>query len=455
MQITDTLAKYVTDMSYDSIPEEVRRVSRRALIDTIGCALAGTAEPAAKIAAQIAREDGGNPRATVIGARAGAKPPLRVPAPQAALVNAIAGHALDYDDVNPMGHPSVPVCFTALAAAEDADASGRDLLAAYVTGVEIETKVNRAFSETHYLHGWHSTNTLGVLGAAAAAAKIYKLDAKQTALAFGMAASQACGLRQNFGTMTKPYHPGHASWAGLNSARLARAGFTADAAIFDAQLGYFKIFAAGAYDQNRAIAEMDHWSLTSPGLSVKKYPCCYCTHASLDAALAMKSRFSIDPNEVTAIRAEVSPFFLSPLIHHRPRTGLEGKFSLEYTVAAALLDGKIRLATFTDEMVNRRGAQRLIEMVTPAAHGVKGGEGTRATFARLTVELKGGRKLVEEVPEPRGTAANPLSDEELAEKFRDCWGFAGMDPSGAGHVLEMLSQVDRTDKLDQLAAALG
>ncbi len=455
MEITDTLAKYVANLRYESIPEEVRRVSRRALIDTIGCAIAGTAEPAAKIAAALAREDSGNPRATVIGARKGSKSPLRVPAPQAAMVNAIAGHALDYDDVNPMGHPSVPVCFTALAAAQDAGASGRELLSAYVAGVEIETKVNRGFSETHYLHGWHSTNTLGVLGAAAAAAKIYRLDAAQTALAFGLAASQACGLRQNFGTMTKPYHPGHASWAGINSARLARAGFTADAAIFEAPLGYFKIFAAGPYNQERAIAEMDHWSLTSPGLSVKKYPCCYCTHASLDAALAMKQRFQINPDEVSAIRAEVSPFFLSPLIHHRPRTGLEGKFSLEYTVAAALLDGNIRLATFTDEMVNRTAARRLVETVAPTAHEVKGGEGTRATFARLTVELRGGRKLVEEVAEPRGTAANPLSDQELAEKFRDCWGFAGMEPAGAGRVLGMLSEVDRIDKLDELAAALA
>lgn len=455
MEITGTLAKYVAGLSYDSIPDEVRRVSRRALIDTIGCAIAGTAEPAATIAAAVAREDGGTPRATVIGARGGSKQPLRIPAPQAAMVNAIAGHALDYDDVNPMGHPSVPVCFTALAAAEDAGVSGRDLLTAYVTGVEVETKVNRAFSETHYLHGWHSTNTLGVLGAAAAAAKIYRLNAEQTALAFGMAASQACGLRQNFGTMTKPYHPGHASWAGLNSARLARAGFTADAAIFDAPLGYLKIFAAGPYDQNRAVADLDHWSLLSPGLSVKKYPCCYCTHSSLDAALALKSRFSIDAGEVTAIRAEVSPFFLSPLIHHRPKTGLEGKFSLEYTVSAALLDGRIRLATFTDEMVNRPAARRLIEMVTPASHDIKGGEGTRATFARLTVELKGGRKLVEEVPEPRGSAANPLSDGELAEKFRDCWEFGGFDSSGAGQVLEILSGIDGAAKLDGLTAALA
>jgi 2-methylcitrate dehydratase PrpD len=455
MEITRTLAKYVADLGYDSIPDDVKRICRRAIIDTVGCAIAGSTEPAAVIAADLARQDGGNQRATVIGSSRRAKgEPLRVPAANAAMVNAIAGHALDYDDVNPMGHPSVPVCFTAIAAAEDAGARGRDVITAYAAGVELQTKINRAFGESHYLHGWHSTNTLGVLGAAAAAAKIYRLSAEQIAIAFGLAASQACGLRQNFGTMTKPYHPGHASWAGLTSARLARAGFSADSAILEAPLGYLKIFSAGPYEAAKAIADLDHWSLMSPGLSVKKYPCCYCTHATIDAALALKQRFAISTEDIVAITCEVTPFFLSPLIHHRPTTGLEGKFSLEYAVSAALIDSKVVLATFTDEMVQRPQARRLLEKVTETARNFPG-EGTRATFARLTVELKGGRRLVEEVAEPRGTAANPLSDQELNDKFFDCCGFGGFDRARSSSVLDSFWKLEQLDRIDQLTDALA
>ncbi len=456
MDVTRVLAGYVADLTYERIPEQARRVARRALIDTIGCAIAGSGEPAAQLALAMGREDGGNPRSTVVFAgRSGGTGALKLPPANAAMINAIAGHALDYDDVNTMGHPSVPVVFTALAAAEDAGASGRELLAAYVAGVETETKINRAFGESHYLHGWHSTSTLGVFGAAAAAAKTYRLNADQIAMAFGIAASQACGLRRNFGTMTKPFHPGHASWAGLTAARLARAGFTADESILDSPQGYFPVFSAGAYDAARAVGEIDKWALITPGLSVKKYPCCYCTHASIDAALTLKERFRIDPAMVTAVRAELSPFYLSPLIHHRPQSGLEGKFSIEYTVAAALFDSKVVLKSFTDEMVQLGAVRQLLERVSSRSHNVKG-EGVQGTFARLTIELNDGSHLVEEVVEPRGGAGNPMSDEEIAAKFVDCWQFNGNAPNDdAERTLAMLWEVDGLNDLADLARNLA
>jgi len=457
MEITDKLARYVAGLSYEQIPEEVRRIARRGLIDTLGCAIAGSVEPAGRIARELWCADGGSPRATVIGS--GAESPVRLPAASAAMVNAIAGHALDYDDVNAMGHPSVPVVPAALAAAEDTNSGGRDLLTAYVCGVELETRLARAFGESHYLLGWHSTSTLGVMGAAAAAARIYRLSAEQVAIAFGIAASQACGLRQNFGTATKPFHPGHAAWAGLNAARLARAGFTADTSILEAPQGYFHVFSAGPYDLSRPMAEPDRWEMVAPGLSVKKYPCCYCTHASIDAVLALKARLKFAPVDVVAVRAALTPFFLSPLIHHRPRTGLEGKFSLEYTIAAAILDSKVVLATFTEEMVRREEARRLIEKVIPGTH-TEGGEGLRGTLARVTVELGDGRRMLEEIAEPRGTAKNPLSDDELAEKFRDCCRFGWKRSDGraeqrVARILDLLWGIERLDSLAPLTAMLG
>ena len=333
---------------------------------------------------------------------------------------------------------------------------GRELLTAYIAGVEVETKVNRAFGESHYMLGWHSTGTLGVWGAAAAAAKIYRLNAAQIAIAFGLAASQACGLRRNFGTMTKPYHPGHASWAGLVSARLARDGFTADSAILDSPFGYYPVFSAGPYDVAKMMAEVDKWALIKPGLSVKKYPCCYCTHASIDAALAMRERFRIGAEAVRSMTSELAPFYLSPLIHHRPSTGLEGKFSIEYTLAASILDGRVALASFTDEMVQRPEAQRLIEKAGARAGNAKGEEGAAATFARLTIELGDGSRLVEEVPEPRGAANNPMSDGEIEAKFLDCWNFSGRrGNSGAPRALELLWHLDRRNGVAELAESLA
>lgn len=455
MEPTQALARYVAELDYERIPEQVRHAARRAFIDTVGCAMAGSGEDAARLALAMGREDGGAPRATVIGAVASGAP-LRMPPQSAAMINAIAGHALDYDDVNAMGHPSVPVCFTALAAAEDTGASGRELLAAYVAGVEAETKVNRALGESHYLLGWHSTGTIGVWGAAAAAAKVYRLSAEQTAVAFGIAASQACGLRRNFGTMTKPYHPGHASWAGLVAARLARGGFSADPAILDSQFGYYPVFSAGPYEADKVVAELDKWALLTPGLNVKKYPCCYCTHASIDAALALRERFKIEPGAVRAIITELSPFYLSPLIHHRPSSGLEGKFSIEYTLAAAILDGRVALASFSDEMVRRPAARALVEKAGARANEVKT-KGVAATFARLNIELSDGSRLVEEVAEPRGAAGNPMSDGEIEAKFLDCWSFLAnrRADSGAPRALDMLWHLDRLGGVAELAESLA
>lgn len=455
MEPTQALANYVAELTYERIPKEARHNACRAMVDTFGCAIAGVGEDAARITTALGRADGGAPRATVLG---GGRAPdsLKLPPAAAALINATAGHALDYDDVNAMGHPSVPVAFTAMAAAEDAGASGRAMIAAYVAGVEVETKVNRAFTDSHYSLGWHSTATIGVLGAAAAAAKIYGLDAKKTAIAFGIAASQASGLRQNFGTMTKPYHPGHASWAGLNAARLAKMGFTADAAILDAKFGYFPVLSAGPYRVERAIAELDKWAITTPGLSVKKYPCCYCTHGSIDAVLALKERFKIDAHAVRSVTAELSPFYIAPLIHHRPTTGLEGKFSIEYTVAAAILDSRVALASFSDAMVNRPEVRTLIERVRSKVNNTRA-QGVAATFVRLTIELEDGSRLVEEVPEPRGAAGNPMSDAEIEAKFLDCWEFAPdrRGDGGAAAALAMLWDIERLDNLAELARVLA
>jgi len=223
MRATSHIAEFVTKSRWEDCPAEAVGAARRAILDCLGVMLAGSVEPAARIVTEIARSEGGAPLATVVGTL------LRTGAVWASLANGTAAHALDFDDTNfaMMGHPSAPVLSAALAAGELALADGRSLVHAFLLGFEVETTLAEVMNPPHYEKGFHATGTLGVMGAAAAAARLLGLDASQTRTALAVAASQASGLKENFGTMTKPFHAGHAARSGVLSALLAREGFTA------------------------------------------------------------------------------------------------------------------------------------------------------------------------------------------------------------------------------------
>ncbi len=238
MEITRALAEYVVKTTYADLPQEAVTRVKRAVLDTLGVMVAGSAEECAAIAAEIVASEGGKPVATVIGRG------FSAPARSAALVNGVSAHALDYDDVTTSmrGHPSPPLLPAVLAVGEEVNASGRDLITAYLAGFEVQCKVGRGLGQSHYPHGWHATSTLGTLGAAVAAAKLYGLDVEHLQMALGIAASLSSGSRQNFGTMTKPLHPGAAAQSGVMAAQLAARGYTADAAIIETPLGFLNLF---------------------------------------------------------------------------------------------------------------------------------------------------------------------------------------------------------------------
>jgi 2-methylcitrate dehydratase PrpD len=315
-----------------------------------------------------------------------------------------------------------------LAAGEAAAASGRALVEAYVVGFEVQCAVASAIPvREHYSRGWHSSATIGVLGAAAASARLLGLDVAAASSALGLAASMAGGSRQNFGTMTKPLHPGLAARDGVFAATLAGAGFTADTAQLESPLGYFAMYADG-YDLDQVQLALDGpWALTTHGLNVKKYPCCYCTHRTADAALALAAKDGIDPAHVRGIRLTLEPGGFDPLIHHRPTTGLEGKFSAEYVIAAALLDGRVGLASFTDAAVGRREAQdllRKVEIVEEQRPPVGPAEWTQA-YAVLEVDTDTGTHALR-VDVPSGHCRLPMGRADLEAKFRDCVAFSGV-----------------------------
>ncbi len=452
MGATREIAMWAAGASLDAMPAEVVERARAGVIDTVGVILAGVDEPVTRIAAGLVAADGGAPVASRLGTA------LRTSAGSAALLNGIAGHALDYDDVSVSltGHPSVVAVPAALAAAELAGASGAAFLGGYVVGVEVMAKLGLAIGPAHYRAGWHATSTLGTLGAAAAAGRVIGLDAGRLTHALAIAVSQASGSRQNFGTMTKPYHAGHAARCGVEAARLAAAGMTGDPTAVEAPLGLFALLAFGAGNPDAVAPALGRpFDLAAVGLSVKRYPCCFATHRAADAVLDLRREHGVDAAQVETITVTVPLGGVSPLIHDRPRTGLEGKFSMQYVLATALLDGRVGLDAFDDEAVLRPEAQALLARVTvredPSIPG--GANPIEEGHVDVEVGLRGGGTLRRRVHHPRGSPADPLRPEELDGKFRDCAaGALGRDQAEAA--LALLQAVEREPDVRSVTAAL-
>ncbi|MGH3355416.1 MAG: MmgE/PrpD family protein, partial [Nocardioidaceae bacterium] len=310
----------------------------------------------------------------------------------------------------------------------------------------------------HYALGWHSTATIGALAAAAAASRLRRLPRLEVRHALGVAGSLAAGSRQNFGTMTKPLHAGTAAANGVFAASLAAAGFTADPQQLERPLGFLALH-GGRVDERRpadGLAAADP-ELNRAALNVKLHPCCYYIHPAADAALALAAG-GPSADDVDSVTVTLQPDALAPLIHHRPQTGLQGKFSLEYAMAACLLDRRLSLSTFTDEQVCRPDAQRLI----PRVHGEtadtppSGPSRWDGSFAVVTVRTLDGRELTQRVDRARGHAERPLTEQELRDKFADCVGFGGFsDTDGLYPTLRGLRARGSVREVTRGAAAVA
>jgi 2-methylcitrate dehydratase PrpD len=452
--LTESIARFVTETDLEHAPPELRKQALRAVIDTVGIAIAARDDAGFRILRDTLKADLAPGRVTVLptGERAAAA--------DAALLNGLAAHALDYDDVaHPIyGHPSVALIPALLAVAEDLGSSGTELLDAYVIGFEVICALAAGLNiRPHYSKGWHSTATTGVLAATAAVSRLMGLPLDKVRHALGIAASMASGSRQNFGTMTKPLHPGLSSRDAILAARLAANGFTADTSQLEAPLGYIAMYGVdgdpGAAQRQLAQREPGKgWSLIDAGINVKKYPCCYNTHRTADAVLALAPKASRDIDAITGITVIVEPGGADPLIRHRPVTGLEAKFSAEYVVAAILLDGKLSLASFTDAAVQRRQAQKLLRKVTISDSATPPFGDKTFDYAYSAVEVAtAGGTCAERVDVPRGDARLPLTDAELDEKFRDCVSYSGSGWDADG-ILSALHRLPETPRVTGFAA---
>jgi 2-methylcitrate dehydratase PrpD len=416
MTATARLAEFIVKTSLDDCPGAAIPFVRRATLDTLGVMLAGAVEPAARVVRQAIRVEGGLALATVVGTK------LRTSPTWAALANGVAGHAHDFDDTNfaLMGHPSAPLLAAALAAGEAEMADGRAVVTAYLIGFEVSATVGVAVNPVHYSRGWHATSTVGTLGCAAAAARLLRLDAAQARHALGIAASLASGLKENFGSMTKPYHAGHAARNGVWAAMLAREGFTASDTALEGKQGYAAAFGSGG-SLDDALAGLGRtWQVETSRVAVKPYPSCALTHPAIDALIELRERERLVPAEVEAVDVGVNAIVPDVLQHANPTTALERKFSMQFCAASALAEGRVDLGSFEDGEVKNPTTRALMSRVRLRVDDGLPHELEQHAWSRVTVRLKDGRRI--ELP-PRGAQGHPdqpLSDAALREKFLRC-----------------------------------
>jgi 2-methylcitrate dehydratase PrpD len=347
----------------------------------------------------------------------------RVPAPEAAFVNATAAHALDFDDVALRGHPSTVLVPAILAEGEVLGASGAAMAAAYVAGYEVWADLAGRDEDQHHEKGWHPTGIFGPIAAAAASASLRRLDAEKAAHAIAMGASHSSGLVANFGTMTKPYHAGRAASAGVLAARLAAAGFTASLDALEHPQGFLAAASPkGNVDRTSPTRAGRDWQILAQGLSIKKYPLCFCTHRALDGMLDLLRDEKISPQDVESVSVSTSRRYATVLRNARPQTGLEAKFSMQFAMSSALVAGRAGLAELTDAFVQRPDIQALMPRVRvepddredPARPGA-------APFDQVIVETRDGRRLASaRVADERGSPRLPLSTDDLWAKFEGC-----------------------------------
>ena len=416
MALTQELGRFVANLSFERLPPEAVEIARTGIIDTIATMIAGAHDPAPQLLRKGLQPAPGAASLYFSGETA--------TAPEAAWINGTAGHALDYDDVGCRGHVSTVLVPAIMAEAETLGLGGREMFAAYVAGYETWAELARRDPGHHHRKGWHPTGIFGAIGAGAACANLRRLDPARTAMAIALSASQSAGIMANFGTMTKPFHAGRAAHAGLVSARFAELGFTASPDALEHPQGFLSAVSPdGNPDREGPTPAFgEDWHILKQGLSIKKYPACYCTHRALDAMLDLLARRPLNPAEIARITVSISDTHAMILRNHQPQTGLEGKFSMQFAMAAAVISRRASLGEYTDEFVRRPEVQELMPRVSVVTNQnydpVQIGA---SAYDQVTVELTNGERIEsEKVRRARGHAELPLGEAELFDKFRAC-----------------------------------
>ena len=455
---TQEVAHFVATTRYRDIPEDVIQAARGFILDGLGVALAGSTDECARIVQTQVRRMSGRGESSILGTS------LTAPSSKAAFANGVAGHAMDYDDTQLstskesvyglLTHPTAPVLAAVLAAGESEKISGEELVLAYVLGVEIECRIADAINPRHYQSGFHSTATMGGLGAAMAVGKILRFKEDRLITALGIAASMASGLRENFGTMTKPLHAGRAAENGVNAALLARDGFTAAANILEARRGFFNAM-AGGYDEQKISGRLGSpYFMKEPGISIKPYPSGSLSHPAQDLILDLVREHDLHAADIAQIEVGTNSNVPNALIYPMPTTALEGKFSIPFCMAIAVLERKAGIAQFQDHKVRDKNVIDLMKRVTLYVDDELERLGYDQVRSRVRVKLTSGRVIEGRYDVARGHPEKPLSWAELADKFRDCAALV-LARKNTVDAIELVARIEKLKTLTPLLKALS
>jgi 2-methylcitrate dehydratase PrpD len=453
--LTESVANFIVQTKYEDIPANVIELGKKTILDGFGLALAGSVSASGPVVRQYLATLGlARGKASIIGTR------IKVPTRFAALANGVAIHADDYDDTGSALHVNAPVLPAAFALCELNRVSGKDFMLAYQVGVEVENKVGDAMSRRHDEGGFHTTGTCGVFGSAAACAKLQGLNPALTARALGLAASQASGVRDNFGTMTKPFHAGHAAEAGVLSVDLVRLGWTASEDILEAPLGFYQA-EGGSYDPRLIAGKLGNpWMFAAPGDLIKRFPCGTIQQAVMDEMLRLIQDHNLKAAEVEKVEIGGNAANVATLFRHHPKTGLEAKFSMEYAVSILLVEGKAGLAQFADAVVQRPDVQAMVErsrfFVDPEYN--QSGRTLQATLLEgniIRIYLRDGRVIRGKSTAAKGSPKNPMTYDEVAEKFRGNAEFAQWPRQKTESVIAMVKSLEAVTDMRKFTAALA
>ena len=447
MSSTSDLIEFIRETDYKDIPKEAIEKVKLQILDCLGVTLAAADKAIAKIITSQVSEEAGTPQSTIIGLG------QKVPCATAAWANGVIGHSLDFDDNSialPTAiHQTVTTLPAALSVAELEEASGSELLQAITLGIEAASKTDRAMDG--HAQAWHGTGTFGTLASAVAAAKLLKLDPEQLENALGAACSMAAGLVANFGTMTKPFHAGQASRNGVIAALLARKGLTSTKGVIDIKEGFAEVMGKRLDPTYLKKHLGNPWEMLDPGIHIKMYPSCMATHAGLDATIKLSKTHQIDSTRVESVEVRTGKDLHPALIYDEPKTALEGKFSMQFCTAIGLLKRKATLDEFTDRTVRNPETVYLMKKVRLVVDPALANMGPLTTTVR--VNLRNGRILEESVEYPKGSKNNPMSAEEVKEKFKNCAGHL-LPKNEVDEVVKAVLQLDVLERVDQLASLL-
>ncbi|MFB3885456.1 MAG: MmgE/PrpD family protein [Thermodesulfobacteriota bacterium] len=459
--MTEEIAAFVVGSRPEDFPDEVKGLAKRCIQDGVGVILAGSGEPCTRLVREYVLSMEGKRESTVLG-----KEKVRVPLRLAALVNGVAGHAMDWDDTaisktperGVLLHPTVPPLAAGLAAGEKLGVSGRDLLTGFLVGVEVECKLAEAISADHRIRGFHTSGTCGIFGAAVAVSKLMKLSVDQVRSVLGMASSMAAGLDVNLGTMVKPFHVGRAAENGVLCGQLAALGFEANREALEGHKGFFQAF-GGTFDPDRIHGKLGHpMAIVEPGVTIKPYPCGVVGHSTMEAMRILAVEHDLKPEGIDRIKVTTGSNILppkGPLKYGKAQTALQAKFSVPFQMASMILRRRAGMMEFTDEFVQNPAVQAMMDRVETSVNPEYDAFGKNRYVSVIEVHLKDGRVLQGRSPEHLpGSPRNPLSPRALAEKFKDCTQ-AVFPADRAERLLETIDRLDQLGDIRSLIDLIG